>query len=202
MQKALHLPSSYLTRIRGVGLLSDERVVSLFTPQDGVVTEPTRGGRLLVTTNQRIIAFSDSIDDLETMLYPIEDLSGVTVKNGPPNALSLWQGLMMIAAGLIVYFAVSYWLTGKIDGPNLPLINIDLGPFVVLVGILAGGWVAWKHFFSEDGGVVNFQGNSWSFFFPYQGDHARDDVYPLIDHIFAARNARAHPHSPGAAGEG
>ncbi len=165
--------------------------MGLFSPSDGVITEPTAAGPLLITTSQRIISFSEDPDERETMLFPVEELKGITVKNGSANSLTLWQGLVMIAGGLILYFVVSYWLTGKIEGPRLPLINIDLGPFVILIGILAGAWFAWKHYFASAGGLVYLQGSNWGFSFSYQWDHAADEVYKLVNTIFDARNARS-----------
>jgi len=191
LSHSLHPLPSYLTEIRNVGLLSGEKVVSLFSPSDGVVAEPTTAGPLLITTSQRIISFSEDQDDRETMLFPVEELKGITVKNSSANSLTLWQGLVMIAGGLILYFAVSYWLTGRLQGPRLPLIDIDLGPFVILLGILAGAWFAWKHYFAPTGGLLYLQGSNWGFSFPYQGEHAADEVYQLVNTIFDARNARS-----------
>lgn len=181
---------SYLTQIRNVGLLPCEKVMGLFTPSNGLIAEPTSAGRLLITTNQRIISFSEDEETRETAMFAIEDVKSVTVKKGSPNSLSIWQGLMMIFGGLVLYFVVSYWLTGRIDGPNLPLINIDLGPFIILVGLLAGGWVIWKHYFSQGGGVVEFQGSNWAFSFLYDGEDAAESVFKLVESVFDARNAR------------
>ena len=197
MSDSLHPLPSYLTRIRNVGLLSGEKVVSLFSPSEGVIAEPTAAGPLLITTNQRIISFSKDQDDRETMLFPVEELKGITVKNGSANSLALWQGLVMIAGGLILYFVVSYWLTGKLEGPRLPLIDIDLGPFVLLIGILAGAWLAWKHYSASAGGLVYLQGSNWGFSFSYQGEQAADEVYKLVNTIFDARNARSGYSPPG-----
>ena len=191
MSNSLNPLPSYLTRIRNVGLLSGERVVSLFSPSDGVIPEPTADGPLLITTSQRIISFSESQDDRETMLFPVEELKGITIKNGSANSLTIWQGLVMITGGLILYFVVSYWLTGTLAGPNLPLINFDLGPFVLLIGILAGAWFAWKHYFASTGGLVYLQGSNWGFSFSYRGEQAADEVYQLVNTIFDARNARS-----------
>ena len=200
MSDSLHPLPSYLTRIRNVGLLSGEKVVSLFSPSEGVIAEPTAAGPLLITTNQRIISFSQDQDDRETMLFPVEELKGITVKNGSANSLTLWQGLLMIVGGLILYFVVSYWLTKKIDGPSLPLIDIDLGPFVIfiiIIGILAGAWFAWRHYFSPACGLVYLQGSNWGFSFSYQGEQAADEVYQLVNTIFDARNARSGYDPPG-----
>ena len=191
MSNSQHPLPSYLTQIRTVGLLSGEKVVSLFSPSEGVIAEPTVAGPLLITTNRRIISFPKDQDDRETMLFPVEELKGITLKNGSANSLTLWQGLVMIAGGLILYFVVSFWLTGKLEGPRLPVIDIDLGPFVILIGILAGAWFAWKHYFAPAGGLVYLQGSNWGFSFSYQGEQAANEVYQLVNTIFDARNARS-----------
>ena len=49
---------SYVTHIRDVALLPMERVSHVFCPETGLTGEPQGTGRMLVTTNQRIMAFS------------------------------------------------------------------------------------------------------------------------------------------------
>lgn len=187
----LERPLSYLTQVRNVGLLSDEEVVCLFAPDAGIVSEPTSSGRLLVTTNQRIISFAEGQSDQDTMLIPVEELKGVSVMSGSRNSLSWTQGLLMIVGGLVVYLAVSYWLTTRFDGPSVPLINIDLAPLLVLLAVLTGGWIAWQHYFASESGAVKFQGSDWSFSLPYPGGTAGDEVYQMINLIFSARNGRS-----------
>jgi hypothetical protein len=186
----LNYLTNYLTQVRHVGLLSGERVVCLYDPESGIVPEPTRRGRLLVTTNQRIISFEDGTNEQSTTLIPVEELKGVSVKGGSRNTPSLKQGLMLIAGGLALYLAVSYWLATRFDGPTVPWINIDLAPLLVLLAVITGGWITWQHYFASESGEVKFQGCDWSINFPYPGETAGAEVYQMIYLVFSARNSR------------
>ncbi|MDA1219938.1 MAG: hypothetical protein O2909_10905 [Chloroflexi bacterium] len=191
MSNNLERPLNYLTQVREVGLLSGEKVVCLFAPETGIVPEPTTEGRLLVTTNRRIISFEEGQSAQDTMLIPIEDMKAVSVRNGSRNSLSWTQALLMIAGGLVIYLVVSYWLTTRFDGPSIPLINIDLAPLVVLLALLTGAWIAWQHYFASEGGSIRFQGSDWSFSLPYPGETAGEEVYQLINLMFSARNGHS-----------
>jgi hypothetical protein len=182
-------PESYLTQIRDVALLSGEKVIHVFSPQDGLVDEPTGTGRLLVTTNLRILSFSQGEDNNETLLVPVEELKGVVVKNRMRNPASLLQGLLMMVGGVIIYLVVSYWITGRFDGPTVPVINLDVGPLIVLLALLGVGWIIGKHYFNREGGSVTFQGN-WAFTFPFIGKKAGGEVYQVVNTIFATRDSR------------
>lgn len=187
MFKGYHQPESYLTQIRDVPLLPEEKVTRAFLPEDGLIKEPTAAGRLLITTNQRIISFSQGERHNETVLVPVEELKGVVVKKAARNSRSLFQGLLLLAAGLFIYGIVSYWLTGRFDGPEIPLINLDAGPLIVLAGLLWGGWLVSRHYFTRDDGSVTFQGSDWVFTFPYAGDKASEEVYQVVNTVFASR---------------
>jgi hypothetical protein len=185
-----HPPESYLTQIRDVALLSREKIIHVFSPQDGLIDEPTGAGRLLITTNLRILSFSQGQDNNETLLVPIEELKGVVVRNGRRNTASLFQGLLMVAGGVIIYLVISYWLTGQFEGPRVPFINLDVGPLIVLLALLGIGWVIGKHYFIREAGSVTFQGSNWTINFPYIGEKAGAEVYQVVNAVFATRNSR------------
>jgi len=162
-----HRPESYLTQIRDVPLLPEEKVTHVFLSEDGLIKEPTAAGRLLITTNQRIISFAQGERHNETVLVPVEEFTGVVVKKSARNSGSLIQGLLLLVAGLFIYLIISYWFTGRFDGPKIPLINLDAGPLIILVGLLWGGWLVGRHYFTRGDGWVTFRGSDWVFtFFP------------------------------------
>ena len=189
-------PENYLTQVRDVALLNDEKVTHVFSPQEGMINEPTGTGRLLITTSQRIISFSEVQGNHEILLFPIEELKGIMVKSGGRSSASLFQGLLMIAGGLIIYLVISYWLTGRIDGPTVPLINVDLGPLVILMGVLGDGWLVGKYYFDKDGGTVTFQGSNWAFSFPYSGEKAGEEIYHIVKTVFDTRSIRNGYYPP------
>ena len=192
----LERPSSYLTQVRDVGLISGEKVVCLYAPKGGIVTEPTSSGRLLVATNQRIMSFDEDRGNQETMLIPIEDFKGVSVKSGSGNSLSPTQGLLMLAGGLVVYLVLSYWLVDRFHGPSLPIINLDVVPVILLLAMISAGWVAWRYSLSSEGGAIKFLGSSWSFSLPYSGETSGEEIFQMINLMYAARNWRSSQYLP------
>ena len=181
---------SYLTGVRNVSLISGEKVTHIFAPQDGTIHEPTASGRLLVTTSHRIISFTDAPGNHEILVAPIEELNGVMVKSRSRSPLSLIQGLVFILSGLVIYLVLSYWVTGQFVGPTVPVIDIDVGPLIILMGLLGGGWLLGKHYLAQEGGAIIFQGSNWAFTFPYSGEKASEDVHHLVKSVFTARSQR------------
>ncbi|MCH7620438.1 MAG: hypothetical protein IH870_00905 [Chloroflexi bacterium] len=180
---------SYLTRIRGVPLLPQEWVNHSFTPTDGISPEPSATGRLLVTTNQRIISFSQGQKGDETVLVPVEELNGVVVRPESRSSGSLLQGLMLLVAGALIYLVSGYWLADRLEGPNIPIINLDVWALVILAALIWGGWLIGRHYFAKELGQVTFQGGNWAFSFPYTGDKPTAEVHQVIRAAFVSRTA-------------
>ncbi|MCH7606153.1 MAG: hypothetical protein IH962_03260 [Chloroflexi bacterium] len=181
---------SYITHIRDVALLTGEKVTHVFSPTRGLTEEPPVDGQLLITTNQRILAFSREDGRDETYLVPVEELKGVVIKRGARGSASLFQGLLLVVGGLAIYLMVSYWLTGQFDCCTVPIINWDLGAIMVLLAVLSGILLIGKYYFVKEGGSVTFQGSNWVFTFPYRGELARGHVYQVVNTMFLARRSR------------
>jgi hypothetical protein len=182
---------NYRTRVRDVTLLPGEKVTQVFSPEDGLVSEPLREGQLLIATNQRIISFGEDRGRTETVLVPIEELKGVTVKTGPQSSLNLFQGLLLAVGGIFSFLIVGYWLAGQVNGPNVPIIGIDLLPFLAMVAIVWGAVLIGRYYFAKEDNLVTFQGSNWVFTFPYRGEKAESEVYQLVNTLFANRQ----PHN-------
>ena len=108
--------------IRGVALLPGETIDHVFSPELGLTQDLTAGGQLLVATNQRVVGFCRNEGRDETFLFPVAELQGVAVKGRSRNIASIVQGILLVAGGIFLYAAVAYWLTGRFDGPSVPLI--------------------------------------------------------------------------------
>ena len=173
--------------IRGIALLPGETINHVFTPESGLTRDPTPDGQLLVATNQRVVAFCRNEGRDETFLFPLAELQGVAVKGRSRNLASIVQGVLLVAGGIFLYAAVAYWLTGRFDGPSLPLINMDIGPLFVLLLTLAGVAVMGRYYFTKADGLVTFQGYNWSFAFPYRGERAGQEIYQIVNSVFASR---------------
>ena len=106
------------------------------------------------------------------------------------GGVTLVQGLITIAVGLLVYVVLAYWLTGQIQGPLVPLINIDLGPLVVLIAVLGGVWLAARQYFARDHGAFTFQGSNWTLALPFSKRVQEPDIFRLVNAVFDAREYR------------
>jgi hypothetical protein len=173
-----------------VVLLPGEKVTHIFSPEGGLVAEPSEKGQLLIATNQRIIAFSKDHGRQETFLVPIEELKGISVKSGADGTTNLLQGLLLAVGGVVAYFVMAYWVTGRLKGPSVPLINIDLGPLLMMVAIFWGAVLIARYYFAKEDNLVTFQGSNWAFGFPYRGSKAEEDVHQVVNTLFTARRSR------------
>ena len=173
--------------VRNVALLPGETVGHIFSPELGLTQHTSAKGQLLIATNQRVLAFRRNEGRDETYMVPISDLQGVSVKARTRTTASVVQGTLLSLGGILLYLAIAYWITGRVEGPSIPVINMDVVPFLVLLIALFGvGMVAWHYFATEDGSVT-FQGSNWNFAFPYKGQRAGQDLQLVVDSIFAAR---------------
>lgn len=144
-------------------------------------------GRMLVLTNRRVITFGQKDGVRETVLVPLEEVKAVAVSAGHRSKGTLFQGGIMIVAAVFFYVLLAYWLTGRIDGPTVPIIRMDLVAFVVFLAILTGVAMLAQMYFAKPDGEVTFQGDGVKFTFPFRGEPAEDDIYILINAAFAAR---------------
>ena len=182
-------PESHVTRIREVALLPEEKVSHVFSPEHGLVEELPDDGRLLVTTNQRIISFSKGQGRNETSLVPIEELKGIVIEDHNRRSVPLFQIVLLGLVGIFTYVLAAYWLTSRFDGPSVPIINLDFGPLVLLLAILGGAFLAWQYYLARVDSMVTFQASSWTFTFPYQGLKAEEEIYQVVHTLFVARQS-------------
>ncbi len=188
---------SYITRIRHVAMLPGEKLTHVFSPTTGFSQEPPVNGHVLVTTSQRILAFSNEDGNDETHIVPVEELSGVVVKTVSRNSASLLQGILLVVGGLFIYAIVAYWFAGQVELPEVPIINLDIGAIGVLIAIFAGVLLIWNFYRTNESGSVTFQGTNWVFSFPYESEEARQQVYRMVNTVFVARRSvNGHTRTP------
>ena len=189
------VPENVETQVRDVALLPGEKITCIFSPEQGLTLAPPLTGQVLITTNQRVLAFRRNDGRNETFLAPVEEFKGVAVKSHSRNATSILQGVALSVVGIVLYLVVAYWLTGRFDGPSVPVINIDIGPLLVLLVALVAALLMARRYFSKQDGSVIFQGHNWSFEFPYRGDRASQEIYQVVNSLFATRlsvNGNSH----------
>lgn len=182
---------NYLSRIRGIPLLPEERVARVFSLQDGLLDEPTSAGRLLVATNHRILFFSNNRGSDETSLLPVEEVKGVVVDSRRKGSSAWTKGILALGGALLFHLLVSYWLVVRIDSPNLPVLNMEFLPFLILVTSLVVGWLFWRQYVHQAGGKVTFQGASWDLSFTYLGAERIPEINAVVESVFVCRQDRA-----------
>ena len=194
MFKGSQTTETSTTHVRSIALLPGETIDHIFSPESGLTQHPSDNGQLLITTNQRVLAFCRIEGRNETYMATISDLQGVTVKARTRSSASIAQGSLLGLAGILLYLAVAYWITGRVEGPSIPIINMDVLPLLALIIALAGVVVVVWHYFGNEEGSVTFQGSNWNFVFPYRGKRAGQDLQQVINTVFATRfyqNGRA-----------
>jgi len=173
--------------VRHVGLLSGESISHTFSHENGLVPEPPEQGRMLVVTNLRVMTFGQSEGVRETVLIPVEEVKAVSVIAGQRSKGTLFQGGLMVVAAVFFYVLLAYWLTGRIDGPTVPVIRMDVVAFVVFLAILTGVAMMAQIYFAKPDGEVTFQGDGVKVTFQFRGDSAEEEIYVLVNAAFAAR---------------
>ena len=173
--------------VRQVSMLSGESISYIFSSEEGLITEPQPEGRILVLTNQRIMTFGKNNGVRETVLVPLEQVKAVSVNAGQRSKGTMFQGGTMIVAAVFFYVLLAYWLTGRIDGPTVPIIRMDMVAFVVFLVILTGVALLAQIYFAKPDGEVTFQGDGVKFTFPFRREAAEDEMYILVNAAFAAR---------------
>ncbi len=178
-----------VNQIRDIALLPGETIGHVFTPVLGLTDQPPATGQLLVATNQRVLAFCRNDGRNETFMVPMAELKSVAVSARRRSALSFAQGVLLSLGGVLLYMAAAYWLTGQFDGPSIPVLNMDLAPFLALLiglGVLAA---IGRHYFAKEVGSVTFRGSNWTFAFPYRSERAGREIYEVVNSVFVARHS-------------
>ena len=188
--------------IRQVLLMAGESVSAIFSSEKGLLPEPTNDGRLMVLTNQRLMAFGQHEGMKETVLMPVEEVKAVAISAGARSKGTLIQGVLMVGAAVILYILLAYWLTGRIDGPTVPIIRMDLVAFIVFLAVLSGIGLLAQIYFSKPDGEVTFQGDGVKVTFPFKGETAKSDVFKVVDAAFVARQEMVAKTGLRVSGEG
>jgi hypothetical protein len=173
--------------VRQVSLLPGESISYIFSPENGRISKPLTKGLMLVLTNLRVMTFGQKDGVKETVLIPLEEVKAVAVNAGQRSKGTLFQGGVMIVAAVFFYVMLAYWLAGRIDGPTVPIIRMDLVAFVVFLAILIGVTMLAQMYFAKPDGEVTFQGDSVKFTFPFRGEAAEDEIYTVVNAVFTAR---------------
>lgn len=174
-------------KIREVALLADELPIHIFSADSGLSSAPPAEGQLLVLTNQRLIAFCHADGKQAAYLVPINEVKHVSVKAGSRSASMLLQGSLMVVAGIFIYLVLGYWLTNQIASPTIPVLHMDVVPFIALIVALIGLTMIVQVYFTKTDGTVTVQGDGLQFVFPFHGVLAQKQIFDVVNTTFEAR---------------
>ena len=153
--------ASFLSRVRGVELLPGERVAALLSPDDGLLAEPPKDGRLLVATDRRFINLADSGESQIRQIFAINSVSGASVRNDVLRGFSWKQWISLIVGGIIVYVALAYWLVDRLPQIIIPGLNLHAFALIVMILVILAGWLFWRGFTQPGGMTIHVHGANW-----------------------------------------
>ena len=192
-------PHSFLKKVRKIAILHDEDIILSFSSQQGLVSEPTSNGELLIVTSERALSFTDDRGNRAGQVIRLEDVDEIIVTNVKKNYWNLYQAIFMTISGLFIYLCLAYWITGKWNGPTVPIINIDAGPLILLIAILVCFWLISQHYYRQKNASITLRGRSWSITTSAGGPKSESDLYELANVLSAkisgARSAQNTPAS-------
>lgn len=181
---------NYLSRVRGIPLMPEERVARVFSLKDGLLDEPTGSGQMLIATNHRILFFREDGGVKKATLLPVENLNGIIVDTVERSTLSPIRGILTMLAALAFYVLAAYWASGRISSPGIPGLNMDFVPFLLLGLVLVGAWLYWRNNVHRAGGKVTLQGSDWNLSFSVVGADLIPDVNTVVECLYLCREER------------
>ena len=181
-QSEMYQPAS----IRSVPMMLGEEVAWALLPNDGLSPTLPDKGQALILTNQRLIVFRGIEGYRDTHIAAPAELTQFSVRTGQRNWRSIGQGFTLMAAGVLLYLVLSYWLTGVIRGPNIPGLNMDLAPLIALLVVFAGLMIFLQNYFTRPTGAIIFRGPGVEIAFPFRSTLDLRQVYYFVDLVRAA----------------
>ena len=157
-------------------MAQDERIIKTLQPDNGMTDAPPTSGPSLILTNRRLIAFRGSKGYRDTQIALLTGITQFSVHTGQRNWSAIAQGILLIAAGALLYGIVGYWLAGQFSGPNIPALNMDLAPLIALLVILAGLLILLQNYFTRPAGAIIFRGPGLELAFPIPSALPQDQI--------------------------
>ena len=174
-------------RIRGVPLAHAEDIALAFLPDEGLVKVVPTSGQALILTSRRLIAFRGVEGFRDTHMALASGITQCSVRTGQRNWNAIMQGLMIMVGGAVLYLIVGYWLAGRVSGPNVPVLNIDVAPLIALLIVLAGIFILASNYFTRPAGAMIFHGEGVEIAFPFRSSLDLQQVYDFVDRVHLER---------------
>lgn len=165
--------------VRHVTLLSEEEVVTLMSPEEGIVDHSPTGGNLLALTNKRVIAFLNAEDKKETRVAFLSKVNSVSIFTHGRDFKPLYQGISLIMTGFLVYLLVGTFSTGVPFNTGFSIAAFLGGAIAVLGLLFIVRFITW-----EQGGELVFRMGVLELSFHYNSNKAAPDAYEVMHRCF------------------
>ena len=153
-------------------MLPGEHVAAFLDAEQGLTTEPTPAGRLLVATNRRVISVMEEGPSRLVQMFAADTVTAVSVRNDSRRGLSWKQWATLLVGGVVAYFLLAYWLVDRLPDLLIPVINLHAMAAVLMVLIVLLGWIIWRSLTDAGGNLVRIDGWNWNFEMPCTADNA------------------------------
>ncbi len=187
------MAQSYISRVRGIPLLPGERLTRVFSLRNGLLDEPSFDGDLLIATNQRILFFRNEGKHREVSLFPLDEFTGAAIRSRNRRGLAVLSGIGILVAGLLAYLSTAYWLAGRLNGPSIPILEMDLAPFVLLALTMVVSLTYWRRNVLVPVGDITLWGRNWVLSFVCHTQAQVPQLQLVVDALYASRR----PSLPG-----
>ena len=151
-----------------------EVIEKIFTPAEGLVDQFPKRGSMLVVTNRRAECFLDGRMLSRNITVSADYITGVSVETRKKNLSAISNGVVLVVAGLLAYFALGLWVTG-----------IWLAAIVGIGLILSGIYIIAKFVFAVQDGTITVHGMSCDIVFPYSSEKATRDARDVSETVFS-----------------
>lgn len=159
-----------------VPLMQGETIEVVFDAQGGLVAEPTPQADALVVTNERVVRDGAADGARVVSMFPLRELAAMEVSDNGRSFERLSQGIVLVAAGLIVG-GLSWFIL------EIQVLSVILGGLPILAGIyMLTGWA-----FPDAEGALHLYAQGHAVALPLRSAAARESVYVAMQRIYELR---------------
>ena len=156
--------------------MQGETVEVVFDARGGLVAEPTPGTDALVVTNERVVRDGVADGSRVVSMFPLRELAAMEVADNGRSMDRLGQGIVLVAAGLILG-GLSWFIL------EIQVLSVILGGLPILAGIyMLTGWA-----FPDSEGALQLYAPGHAIALPLRSVEARESVYTAMQRIYELR---------------
>ena len=156
--------------------MQGETIEVVFDAQGGLVPEPAPRTDALVVTNERVVRDGVADGARVVSMFPLRELAAMEVADNGRSFEKLGQGIVLVAAGLILG-GLSWFIL------EIQVLSVILGGLPILAGIyMLTGWA-----FPDNAGSLQLYAPGHAIALPLQSAAARESVYAAMQRIYELR---------------